>query len=154
MPPATFTDRNLFPLILWRIVNFSLEHGNTDASCYAYVHGGVLAGVRFGNYKAGLRLGQLGYDLVERRGLRRFKARTHIGFGVYNVFLDQTLANGPRIDPSGVRCRKYHRRCHLGVIFVAQLDREPSSRPAIRSPKCKPKPSEAWSSFGKSDSVS
>src|SRR5207342_646882 len=24
-------------------------------------------------------------DLVERRGLRRFKARTHIGFGVYNV---------------------------------------------------------------------
>ena len=85
IPPATFTDRNLFVLILWRIVNFSLEHGNTDASCYAYVHGGVLAGVRFGDYKFGLRLGRVGYDLVERRGLRRFKARTHIGFGVYNV---------------------------------------------------------------------
>ncbi len=85
IPPATFTDRNLFVLLLWRIVNFSLEHGNTDASCYAYVHGGVLAGVRFGNYKFGFRLGQLGYDLVERRGLRRFKARTHIGFGVYTV---------------------------------------------------------------------
>jgi predicted ATPase/signal transduction histidine kinase len=85
IPAATFTDRNLFVLILWRIVNFSLEHGNTDASCYAYVHGGILAGVRFGNYKFGLRLGQLGYDLVERRGLKRFKARTHIGFGVYNV---------------------------------------------------------------------
>jgi PAS domain S-box-containing protein len=85
IPPATFTDRNLFVLLLWRIINFSLEHGNTDASCYAYVHGGVLAGVRFGNYKFGFRLGQLGYDLVERRGLRRFKARTHIGFGVYTV---------------------------------------------------------------------
>ena len=85
IPPATFTDRNLFVLILWRIVNFSLEHGITDASCYAYVHGGVLAGVRFGDYKFGLRLGRVGYDLVERRGLRRFKARTHIGFGVYNV---------------------------------------------------------------------
>src|SRR6266850_754119 len=85
IPPATFTDRNLFVLILWRIVNFSLEHGNTDASCYAYVHGGVLAGVRFGNYKFGFRLGRLGYDLVERRGLTRFKARTYIGFGVYNV---------------------------------------------------------------------
>ena len=85
IPPATFTDRNLFVLILWRIVNFSLEHGHTDASCYAYVHGGVLAGVRFGNYKFGLRLGRVGYNVVERRGLRRFKARTHIGFGVYNV---------------------------------------------------------------------
>ena len=85
VPPATFTDRNLHPLLLWRIVNFSLEHGNTDASCYAYVHGGAIAGARFGNRKAGFRLGQLGYDLVERRGLRRFKARTHIGFGVYTV---------------------------------------------------------------------
>jgi predicted ATPase len=85
IPPATFTDRNLFLLLMWRIVNFSLEHGNTDASCYAYIHGGILAGVRFGNYKFGFRLGQLGYDLVERRGLSRFKARTHIGFGVYTV---------------------------------------------------------------------
>jgi PAS domain S-box-containing protein len=85
LPPALFTDTNLFPLLLWRIVNFSLEHGNTDASCYAYVHGGTLAGARFGNNKAGFRLGQLGYDLVEQRGLRRFKARTHIGFGVYTV---------------------------------------------------------------------
>jgi predicted ATPase/GAF domain-containing protein/two-component sensor histidine kinase len=85
IPPATFTDRNLFLLLMWRIINFSLEHGNTDASCYAYIHGGILAGVRFGDYKFGFRLGQLGYDLVERRGLSRFKARTHIGFGVYNV---------------------------------------------------------------------
>jgi len=85
LPPALFTDTNLFPLLLWRIVNFSLEHGHTDASCYAYVHGGALAGARFGNYRAGFRLGQLGYDLVERRGLKRFKARTHIGFGVYTV---------------------------------------------------------------------
>ena len=85
LPPALFTDRNLFPLLLWRIVNFSLEHGHTEASCYAYVHGGAIAGARFGHYKAGFRFGQLGYDLVERRGLKRFKARTHIGFGVYTV---------------------------------------------------------------------
>ena len=85
LPPALFTDRNLFPLLLWRIVNFSLEHGHTEASCYAYVHGGAIAGARFGHYTAGFRFGQLGYDLVERRGLKRFKARTHIGFGVYTV---------------------------------------------------------------------
>ena len=68
--------------------------------------------------------------------------------------LDQTLAYGPRIDPSGVRCRKYHWRCHVGVIFVAQLDRELSRgrRSARRSASAKP--SEAWRLRGKSDSVS
>ncbi|MBV8453758.1 MAG: AAA family ATPase, partial [Deltaproteobacteria bacterium] len=80
--PARFTDANLFYLLLWRMVNLSLEHGNTDASCHAYVHVGGIAGPRFGNYKAGFQFGQLAYDLVERRGLTRFAARTHLGFAV------------------------------------------------------------------------
>jgi PAS domain S-box-containing protein len=83
--PALFTDANLFSLILWRVVNLSIEHGNTDASCSVYVHVGAIAGPRFGNYEAGFRFGRLGYDLVERRGLRRFQARAHLGFAVLVV---------------------------------------------------------------------
>ena len=83
LTPATYTDLNLLSLFLWRMINLSLEHGNIDASCYAYVHGGGIAGARFGNYKAGFRFGQLGYDLVERHGLKRFGAMTHAGFGVF-----------------------------------------------------------------------
>ena len=79
---AAFTDVNLFSLLLFRMVNLSLEHGNSDASCYPYLHVGAISGARFGNYKAGFRFGQLGYDLVERRGLKRFQARTYLGFGV------------------------------------------------------------------------
>ena len=37
----------------------------------------MIAGPRFGDYKAGFRFGQLGYDLVEKRGLKRFQARTY-----------------------------------------------------------------------------
>ena len=33
------------------------------------------------NYKAGFRFGRLGYELVEKRGLRRFQARTYVSFG-------------------------------------------------------------------------
>ena len=40
-----------------------------------------IAGPHFGDYKAGFRFGQLGYDLVEERGLRRFQARTYMCFG-------------------------------------------------------------------------
>ena len=48
----------------------------------------MIAGPRFGDYKAGYRFGRLGYDLVEQRGLKRFQARTYMNFG--NVVLPWT----------------------------------------------------------------
>jgi PAS domain S-box-containing protein len=80
--PASLTDTNLLSLLLWRMVNLSLEHGNTDASCLAYVHTARIAGPRFGNDRAGLRFGRLGFDLVEQRGLTRFQARTQLSYAV------------------------------------------------------------------------
>src|SRR5262249_14013556 len=79
--PALFTDEHLDSLVICRMVNLSLEHGNSDASCFAYVWFGIIAGPRFGNYEAGFRFGHLGYDLVDKRGLKRFKARTYMSFG-------------------------------------------------------------------------
>ena len=63
------------------MVNLSIEHGNSDASCFAYVWFAIIAGPRFGNYKDGFRFGRLGYELVERRGLKRYEARTYMSFG-------------------------------------------------------------------------
>jgi PAS domain S-box-containing protein len=80
--PATFTDTNLLSLVLWRMVNLSLEFGNTEASCQAYAHVFAIAGPHFGNYEAGRRFGRLGYDLVERRGFKRFQARTYMAYAV------------------------------------------------------------------------
>ena len=94
LDPALFTDANLFSLFICRMVNLSLEHGNTDASCYAYVHVGAIAGPRFGNYKSGARFGQLGFDLVEQRGLDRFRARTYSCFGVYIIPWTKHLRTG------------------------------------------------------------
>ena len=94
LTPALFTDANLLSLLTCRLVNLSLEHGNTDASCYAYVWLGMIAGPRFGNYKAGYRFGRLGYDLVERRGLRRFQARTYLSFGVFIIPWTKHLRTG------------------------------------------------------------
>jgi PAS domain S-box-containing protein len=79
--PAMFSDENLLALVLCRMVNLSLEHGNSDASCFAYVWLGMLAGPHFGNYLAGFQFGKLGYDLVEKYGLHRYQARTYLCFG-------------------------------------------------------------------------
>jgi PAS domain S-box-containing protein len=79
--PALFTDNNLLSLAICRMVNLSLEHGNSDGSCFAYVWLGMIAGPHFGNYDAGFRFGQLGYELVDKHGLHRFQARTYMSFG-------------------------------------------------------------------------
>ena len=79
--PAKFCDQNLLSLVIFRMVNLSLEHGNSDGSCFAYVWFAVIAGPCFGNYRDGFRFGRLGYELVEKRGLTRHQARTYMSFG-------------------------------------------------------------------------
>jgi predicted ATPase/signal transduction histidine kinase len=85
LPPALFTDVNLLSLTICRAVNLSLEQGNSDGSCVAYVWLGQIAGPHFGNYRDGFRFGQLGYELVEKHGLKRFQARTYMVFGSHVV---------------------------------------------------------------------
>ena len=83
--PARFTDANLASLAIFNAVSLSLERGNCDASCIAYALLGPIAGSRFGHYQAGFQFGQLGYELVERRGLKRFEARTSLSFAIFTV---------------------------------------------------------------------
>src|SRR5262249_24627821 len=78
---ALFCDENLSSLVICRMVNLGLAHGSSDGSCFAYVWLAFIARPRFGNYKDGFRIGQLGYDLVEKRGLKRFQARCYMSFG-------------------------------------------------------------------------
>ena len=79
--PSLFFDEHLCSLVICRMVNLSLEHGSCDASCFAYVWFAIIAGPRFNNYKDGFRFGRLGYELVEKRGLQRYQARTYMSFG-------------------------------------------------------------------------
>jgi predicted ATPase/signal transduction histidine kinase len=79
-PAALLTDQNLCALMVCRVVNLSLEHGNSDASCMGYVALGVILRGRFGNPAAGFRFGQVGLDLLERRKPLRWKARVYVDF--------------------------------------------------------------------------
>jgi PAS domain S-box-containing protein len=96
--PARITDDNLCCLTVSRMANLSLAHGNSDGSCIAYVWvGSMIAGPRFGDYQAAFQFGQLGYDLVEQRGLTRFQAGTYMSFG--NVLLPWTRHIRTARDP-------------------------------------------------------
>jgi PAS domain S-box-containing protein len=84
-PTAVYTDANLAAMTICKAVSLSLERGNCDASSFAYVMLAQIAGPRFGDYQAGFRFGQLGYKLVERRGLQRFEASTYLCFAMFVV---------------------------------------------------------------------
>jgi PAS domain S-box-containing protein len=78
-------DANLACLAICQAVSLSLERGNSDGSCPHYVWLGCIAGPRFGDYAVAFRYGRLGCDLVERRGLKRFEARTYYLFGAHVI---------------------------------------------------------------------
>ncbi len=78
---ALHTNENLSSVVVCHMVNLSLEYGNCDASCFAYVWFAIIAGARFENYEGGFRFGRLGYELVQKRGLKRYEARTYMSFG-------------------------------------------------------------------------
>ena len=81
VPPSWFTDENLRNLLVARMVNLSLEYGNSEASCYAYALLARTLGSHFGDYEAGYRFGTLSLELVDKRGLDRFKTRVYSCFG-------------------------------------------------------------------------
>lgn len=85
LPAAVFTDARLLSLAAGYAVNLSLERGNCDGSCVAYLFFGMISGPHFGNYEAGFELGRLGYELVEKRGLKRFQARTYLWFAEFVI---------------------------------------------------------------------
>ena len=92
MPPLLFAARNLHDLALLRMTNISLEHGSSDGSCYAYARLMQVPGPQFADYETAFRFGQLACDLVDQRGLDRFKARVYMCFGIYVTCWFQHLA--------------------------------------------------------------
>jgi PAS domain S-box-containing protein len=92
--PSTLFDEHLSTLVVCRLVTLSLEHGNSDGACFAYVWLAMFAGARLGDYKDGFRFGQLGYDLVEKRGLTRYQARTYMSLGAMVMPWAQHVASG------------------------------------------------------------
>jgi predicted ATPase/signal transduction histidine kinase len=79
--PANFIDANLLALTIGHMVNVSLEHGNSDGSCLAYVYVGMILQSRFGDYASAFRFGRLGVALVERGSLDRFRSLVYLNFG-------------------------------------------------------------------------
>jgi predicted ATPase len=76
--PAYFTDNNLFYVLVYHMVNTSLQYGTTDASTHAYAWLAVVLGPVLHRYREGYRFAKLACSLVERYGFLGAKAKTYL----------------------------------------------------------------------------
>jgi len=75
-PAAYFAIPKLFPLIVFKQVNLSIQYGNAPFSSYAYaVYALILCGV-VGDIETGYRFGQLSLQLLDRFDAAALKAKT------------------------------------------------------------------------------
>jgi predicted ATPase/GAF domain-containing protein len=80
--PAFLADLNLGALSTCRAANLNLEGGNSDAAAANYSSLAIMASCPFGDYHEGYRIGKMACDLLERRPLIHFGARTYHNFAV------------------------------------------------------------------------
>ena len=64
--PAYFTDQDLLALTTLKMVNLSIEHGNSEVSAHGYAFWGIIAGSRLVDYVSGYEFGQLALKLNEK----------------------------------------------------------------------------------------
>src|SRR5262249_11903653 len=103
-----------------RALNLSLESGN--ASSLAYTVLGFIAGPRFGDYQAGFRFGQLGYDLVEKRGLKRFQTRIFFNFGSLVIPWTKHIRDGRDLVRLAFETANQSRDLNFDAYYYAHLN--------------------------------
>ncbi len=118
------TNANLACIAICRAVNLSLEGGNCDSSCYHYVSLGYIAGPRFGDYAAGYRFGRLGCELVEKRELKRFQARTYKDFGAHVIPWTRHVRTGRNILRSALEFANQSGDLTFAAIQLCQFELE------------------------------
>ncbi|WP_437757895.1 AAA family ATPase [Sorangium sp. So ce1389] len=85
--PCIFVDSSLHFLIVLRMVQLSLRHGNAEkTSACAYATFARVLGPTFGRYQEAYRFGKLGCDLADRSGLLTTKSVVFNCLGMTVVF--------------------------------------------------------------------
>ncbi|MEM9539162.1 MAG: AAA family ATPase [Cyanobacteria bacterium P01_E01_bin.42] len=81
--PTYFMRQDLCSLISLKMVNLSIEYGNSETSAHGYVYWGFTIGPKLNNYKAAYEFGQLGLELNERFNNPSLDCKINNMFGAF-----------------------------------------------------------------------
>jgi predicted ATPase/signal transduction histidine kinase len=77
LQPAWYTDDHLRTLVVLRMVNLSLSHGNSDESALAYAWLAMLRMAASTNAPDGFAFSRLALTIADQRGVERIRARVY-----------------------------------------------------------------------------
>lgn len=124
--PATFvTMPNLFPLVIFKIVNLSIKYGNIADSIIGYNGYGLIHCAKLEDINSGYRYGQLATNLQNQLNATNYKAPTIL---VFNTFIRhwkehiketiEPLAEGIQ---SGLETGKIENACYCATQYCGYL---------------------------------
>ncbi|MGF7030662.1 putative ATPase/GAF domain-containing protein [Paenibacillus mucilaginosus] len=84
IPSAYFLDADLYVYLMLRMFNYSLMHGHSDGSAYAYSTYGVILSAVFGRLKAGWEYGRLSVQLSDIYPNPAIKSKVYFAYGGFS----------------------------------------------------------------------
>ncbi|MEG4235167.1 AAA family ATPase [Microcoleus sp. Pol11C3] len=81
--PTYFTNQDLCALCSLKMVNLSIEHGNSEHSAHGYAYWGVMGDPRLVDYKVGYEFGQLGMKLADQFNNASLSCKVREMFGAH-----------------------------------------------------------------------
>jgi len=105
---AGYTDPNLLCLLIGRMVNLSLAHGNSAAASVGYVMFAMILATRYQDYPRAFRFGRLGVDLVKARNFQRARVTVFFVYGsAISPWMEPIAAGVPWLRESLELARRY-----------------------------------------------
>ena len=75
VPPAYMSGSNMFPLIVFKMVELSVKYGNMPYSAFGYGSYGISLSAVLGDYDGGYRFGQMALELVDKFDSEEYRVK-------------------------------------------------------------------------------
>lgn len=124
--PASYVARpQLYPLLIFKMVNLSLQYGNCSISCFAYSSLGLIHCAVLGDMDKGYRYGQLGLNLLEKLQIKETKSLVAMLFNVFvRHWKDPIRATREPLQralQSGLESGDVENACHCAAFYCTYL---------------------------------
>lgn len=115
-PPTFFSDQEKYMLNGLKMLNYSLKHGNSKYSSYAYGIYGMVLGAVFGKYQRGHDFGDLALQMNERFDNKAFEGKLSM---VYSAAIQHWITHAGDCIP--VLHKGYKSAAESGDLLYAGL---------------------------------
>lgn len=124
-PPTYFVDAKLFTSIIFTMVDYCIQHGNSVLAAYAYAcYGSILAG-QMGEIDAGYQACQLALKILDRYDAREIKAEIYEIFNCHIRHVKEPLCvtlEGMEIGiQSGMECGQLQYVSYLAAFYCSSI---------------------------------